>query len=287
MIVLGRLGRTLLSTYFGLLVAFLYAPLVVLLVFSFNDSTVMAFPIEGLTTRWFHAGLTDTALLTALGRSAVIGVVNGLASTLLGILAALGLASRRLRVRGAVLTLILLPLVVPYIVLAVGLVVVLQELGVATSLAAVLAGHVVISLPYSVLVILPRLRTLDDAILEAARDLGASEAKAFALVTLPLLAPALLSSFLIAFTVSFDEFAIASFLAPPGSPTYPVFLYAGSRTPALLPEVMAIGSIVIALSVLVVVLAEAGRRWAERRMEAVQEDALPLAGARASATASA
>ena len=86
------------------------------------------------------------------------------------------------------------------------------------------------------------------------------------------MAPALLSSFLIAFTVSFDEFAIASFLTPPGSPTYPVFLYAGSRTPGLLPEVIAMGSIVIVLSLLVVVLAEVGRRWAERRIEARPED---------------
>jgi spermidine/putrescine transport system permease protein len=280
----GRLGKTLLSGYFGLLMVFLYAPLIVLLVFAFNDSTVPAFPIKALTTKWFHAGLTDTELLSALVRSAVIAIINGLASTLLGILAAVGLAGRRLPLRGAVLTLILLPLVVPYIVLAVGLVVLLHEFGIATSLAAVLAGHVVISLPYSVLVILPRLRTLDDSILEAARDLGASPVKAFALVTLPLLAPALLSSFLIAFTVSFDEFAIASFLAPPGSPTYPVFLYAGSRTPALLPEVMAIGSLVILLSLIVVVLADVGRRWAERRIEAAAEPQ-PLTAAPAAATA--
>lgn len=78
--------------------------------------------------------------------------------------------------------------------------------------------------------------------------------------------PALVSSFLIAFTVSFDEYAIASFLAPPGSPTYPEFLYTGARTPALLPEVIAIGSIVIAISLALVVLADLGRRWGERRL---------------------
>jgi spermidine/putrescine transport system permease protein len=277
--VIGRTGRTVLSGYFVLLVIFLYAPLAVLLLFAFNDSTVMAFPIKGLTTKWFSAGLTDGDLTHALARSAVIAVLDGIAATLLGVMAAIGLAGRRLPMRRTVLTIILLPLVVPYIVLAVGLVVLLHEFGVATSLVAVLAGHVVISLPYSVLVILPRLRTLDGSILEAARDLGASELKAFGLVTLPLLGPALLSSFLIAFTVSFDEFAIASFLAPPGSPTYPVFLYAGARTPALLPEVIAIGSIVIALSLLVVVLAEVGRRWAERRLRAEPAGALETADA--------
>jgi spermidine/putrescine transport system permease protein len=272
MSVVGRLGRTLLSGYFGLLAVFLYAPLVVLMIFAFNDDTTMAFPIKGFSTKWFEAGFTDRNLIDAMVRSATIAAVNGLAATLLGVMAAIGLAARRLPLRGVVLTLILLPLVVPYIVLAVGLVLLLKELGATTSLLAVLAGHVVISLPYSVLVILPRLRTLDGSILEAARDLGAGGVKAFALVTLPLLAPALLSSFLIAFTVSFDEFAIASFLAPPGEPTYPVFLYAGARTPALLPEVVAMGSIVILLSLLVVVSAEVARRWAERRL-AAEEDA--------------
>jgi spermidine/putrescine transport system permease protein len=87
----------------------------------------------------------------------------------------------------------------------------------------------------------------------------------------------MLSSFLIAFTVSFDEFAIASFLAPAGSPTYPVYLYAGARTPALLPEVIAIGSIVIAISIVVIIAADFGRRWAERRIEAVSEGGTILA----------
>jgi spermidine/putrescine transport system permease protein len=196
-------------------------------------------------------------------------VVNGNAATLLGVMAAVSLARRRLPLRGTMMTLIMLPLVVPYIVLAVGLVVLLHEFGLTTSLAAVVAGHVVISLPYCVLVILPRLRTLDSEIVEAACDLGASDLKAFLLVTLPLLAPAMVSSFLIAFTVSFDEFAIASFLAPPGSPTYPIYLYAGARTPSLLPEVIAIGSIVIALSIVIIIGAEVARRWAERRIEAV------------------
>jgi spermidine/putrescine transport system permease protein len=264
----GRLGKTLLSSYFGALLLFLYAPLVVLVVFAFNSGTIPTLPIKSFSTKWFSLAFSDTTLTSALGRSALIAAVNGLAATVLGMMAAVSLARKRLPLRGVVVTLLLLPLVVPYIVLAVGLVVLLHEFGITTSLAAVVAGHIVISLPYSALVILPRLRTLDESIVEAASDLGASDLKAFVLVTLPLLAPALFSSFLIAFTISFDEFAIASFLAPPGSPTYPVLLYASSRTPALLPEVIAIGSVVIALSILIIVFAEVARRWAERRIEA-------------------
>ena len=262
----GRLGRTLFSGYFVLLILFLYAPLVVLVVFAFNSGSIPTLPIRGLSTKWFSQAFSDTELTSALLRSFVIAVLNGVAATLLGVMAAVTLARPQLRLRGALMTLILLPLVVPYIVMAVGLVVLLHEFGTSTSLVAIVLGHVVISLPYSVLVILPRLRTLDPSIAEAARDLGASELGAFRLVTLPLLTPALVSSFLIAFTVSFDEYAIASFLAPPGSPTYPVFLYTGARTPALLPEVIAIGSIVIAISLALVVLADLGRRWGERRL---------------------
>jgi spermidine/putrescine transport system permease protein len=273
--VVGRLGKTLLSTYFGLLLVFLYTPLIVLMVFAFNSGTIPTLPIKSFSTRWFSAAFSDTDLTSALGRSVLIAAVNGLAATLLGVMAAVSLARRRLALRGLIVVLILIPLVVPYIVLAVGLVVLLHEMGIATSLVAVLAGHIVISLPYSVLVILPRLRTLDPSIGEAACDLGASDLKAFWFVTLPLLGPALFSSFLIAFTISFDEFAIASFLAPPGSPTYPVVLYSSSRTPALLPEVIAIGSLIIVLSLLLVVVAEVVRRFAERRIEA-RSQAPPL-----------
>ena len=147
-----------------------------------------------------------------------------------------------------------------------GLLILLNELGVQISLWAVFLGHVVVALPFSILVILPRLRSLDPAMVEAARDLGSGEITAFNLVTLPLLMPSLVSSFLICFITSFDEFAIASFLAPSGRPTYPVFLYAGSRTPGLLPELIAIGSIIIVASLVMIVVAEGGRRWAERRL---------------------
>ena len=181
-------------------------------------------------------------------------------------MASLGLLVLRGRAAALALTVLLLPLVVPYICLAVGLLILVQEVGAKPSLVAVVLGHCVIALPFAILVILPRLRSLDPAMNEAAQDLGASPLAALRLITLPLLAPALVSSGIICFVTSFDEFAIASFLAPSGQPTYPVFLYASARTPALLPEVIAIGALIIAGSLLLVVLAEGGRRWAERRL---------------------
>lgn len=272
---MARLARGLLHGYFVILVVFLYAPLVVLVIFAFNDSSVPTLPLSGFTTRWFHQAFSNTVLTGSARRSLELAAIDGVLATVLGVMAAAGLAARRVFLRGVITTVLLLPLVVPYIVLAVGLVILLHQLGITTSLTAVLAGHIVISLPYSVLVILPRLRLLDASINEAARDLGASELSAFVLVTLPLLAPALASSFLIAFTISFDEFAIASFLAPAGAPTFPVFVYTGARTPLLQPEVIAVGSIVVFASLLLVVGAELVRRFWEGRLEGRKGETAP------------
>jgi spermidine/putrescine transport system permease protein len=264
----GRVGKVILGGYFGLMVIFLYVPLVVLVIFAFNDAYIPALPFSGFTTKWFHAAFSNTDLTGALKRSAWLALLNGVAATLLGVAAALAITGRRLFLRSVWTTLLLLPLVVPYIVLAIGMVIVIHQLGYQASLTAVLAGHIVISLPYSLLVIVPRLRTLDESIVEAARDLGADNLRAFLLVTLPLIVPALISSALICFTISFDEFAIASFLAPPNSPTYPVFLYSGTRTPALEPQVIALGAIVVTFSIVLVVGADASRRVLERRLAA-------------------
>jgi spermidine/putrescine transport system permease protein len=238
-------------------------------VFSFNDNTTPTLPLAGFTTHWYHVALGNDLLLAAVKRSAAIAALNGVAATVLAILAALALSARRVFARPLVTALIMLPLVVPYVVLGVGMLVLLKTIGLEQSLSAILFVHVVVSVPYGVLVILPRLQTLDPSIQEAARDLGAGEVAAFTRVTLPLIVPAILSSFLIAFTISFDEYAIASFLAPPGHDTFPIFLYNNARTPGLRPQTVAIAGLVIAVSLMLVVLAELGRRTAERRLEGV------------------
>jgi spermidine/putrescine transport system permease protein len=270
-------GRIVLSIYFWAFVVFLFIPLGVLVVFAFNRSMSPTLPITGLTTHWFRQAFSDTELTGALGRSAGIGAATGLFATGLGVMASIGLSARRLRLRALVVAVLLLPLVVPYISLAVGLLVLLNQLGVTISLWAVFVGHVVITMPFAVLVVLPRLRSLDPAMIEAAKDLGSNEVTAFGLVTLPLLVPSLVSSFLICFITSFDEFAIASFLAPPGQPTFPVFLYSGSRAPGLLPELIAIGSLIVVGSLVLIAVAEAGRRWAEGRLRGVPAEEAEIA----------
>jgi spermidine/putrescine transport system permease protein len=279
----GRIGTAGLALYFWFFVLFLFAPLVVLLIFSVNSSPTPTLPLSGFSTQWFHQAFSNTTLTSALVRSVVIALVAAVIATGLGIVASLGLMALRGRALSMALTLLLLPLVVPYICLAVGLLIFVEVLGSGPTLIAVVLGHCVLVLPFAILVIMPRLRSLDPAMNEAALDLGASSFAALRLITLPLLAPALVSSGIICFVTSFDEFAIASFLAPSGQPTYPVFLYASARTPALLPEVIAVGALIIAGSLLLVVLAEGGRRWAERRLVGIEaarqaaEDGQPAA----------
>jgi spermidine/putrescine transport system permease protein len=266
----GIVARTVLGSYFWLLAVFLYAPIVVVVIFSFNDSTIAAFPLAGFTTDWYSKAFDNGTLIEAMQRSALIALMNAVLATILGLAAALGLSANRLRLRSAVTALIMLPLVVPYVVLGIGLLILLKTMGLDQSLQAVLAAHIVVTIPYSVLVILPRLRTLDSSLVEAARDLGATDISAFMRITLPLIVPAVLSSALIAFIISFDEYAIASFLVPPGKSTFPVFLYGGARTPELRPQLLAIAAVVIVISLVLVVAAEVGRQRAERRLAGVE-----------------
>lgn len=262
----GRAGGRVLGGYFVLLAIFLYAPLAVMIIFAFDDSFVQTLPWSGFTTKWFHAAFSNGDLIASLVRSAWIGILAALGATLLGLITAVGMTARRLRLRAVITGLVLLPLVIPYIVLAVGLLILLTSLGLKQALWAVVLGHIAVSVPYCLLIILPRLRTLDQSVIDAARDLGATPWTAFRRITLPLIVPALVSSALIAFTISFDEFAIASFLVPPGEVTYPVYVYSGSRTPALQPQILALGAVVVVASLLIVTLAEVGRTRAEKRM---------------------
>jgi spermidine/putrescine transport system permease protein len=128
-------------------------------------------------------------------------------------------------------------------------------------------GHVVISLPYTILVLLPRLQQIDASLEEAAHDLGAGPFRTFRWVTFPLILPAIVSAFLIAFTTSFDEYAVASFLVGTRE-TFPIFLYGALRFPSQLPPVIAVAVVILCVSLLAIIGVELWRRRAEARLEA-------------------
>ena len=266
-VALSRTGAWMLRTFFVLVVLFLYAPIVILLIFSFNDSAVPTFPLSGFTLHWYHQFLTNSELRGALENSAIVAAVSSLGAVVLGVLSSIALTRRRFRGKAAVSALVLSPLVIPYLVLGISLLLLFHQLGVPRSLITVVIGHIVISLPYTLLVLVPRLDQIDVALEEAAFDLGAGPLGTFRWITLPLILPAVMSAFLIAFTTSFDEYAVASFVVG-NRLTFPIYLYSAVRFPNQLPQVIAVAVVVLVLSLTVVIAAEVGRRIAERRLGA-------------------
>jgi spermidine/putrescine transport system permease protein len=262
-----------LRAFFVLLVLFLYAPLLILAVFSFNNGDV-AFPLQGFTLHWYARFFSDPQLVSALKRSLIVATISSFIALGLGVAATFALVRRRFAGKPAASALLFSPLVIPYLVFGVSLLLLFaladkllkETMGVYIGLGlhAVIIGHVVVSLPYVILTIMPLLERLNVNLEEAAHDLGAGTSQTFRRVTMPLLMPALVSAFLVSFTLSFDEFAIASFLAG-DTPTWPVYLFAQLRVPSQLPLLLAVATILLVASLALVLLAEIVRRITERR----------------------
>jgi spermidine/putrescine transport system permease protein len=266
-VALSRNGRRLMRVFFALAVVFLYAPIAVLLLFSFNNSELPSFPLSGFTLHWYHEFLTNSDIQNALVTSAKVAALSSVGAVALGILASIALVRRAFRGKSPISALLLSPLVIPYVVFGISLLLLYHTLGISLGILTIVVGHVVITLPYTILVLMPRLQQVDVALEEAAYDLFANRLQTFRFVTFPLILPAVVSAFLIAFTTSFDEYAVASFVNG-STTTFPIYLISAFRSPHNLPQVIAVAVVVITISLLVVVAAEVWRRRAEARLEA-------------------
>ncbi|KJZ20205.1 ABC transporter permease [Loktanella sp. S4079] len=239
---------------------FLYAPIILLPIFAFNDATIIAFPLSGFTTNWFAELATNKSLHAAVENSLFIAVITALLSTWLGLCAARAGAMHQFPLKAGIMGFIMLPLVLPEIIVAVSLlVVVVQVLELGMSNWTIIAAHVLICTPFCIAILNGAFQNLDPSLEEAAMDLGESRFSAFRLVTLPLVMPGIIASMLIAFTISLDEFIIAFFLSG-SSPTMPVYIWGLLRFPASLPVVMALGTILVAMSIILLTIAELLRR---------------------------
>lgn len=257
---IGRRRLPFLSWYYVGLLGLLYLPLLILVLFSVNANTVLSFPLRGLTLEWYRQLFESEAVLRSARNSLVVALVVSVAATALGTAVALLVVRFRFRARMLLLGLSVLPLIVPFVVLAVALFVVFRALHIELSLWTIAIGHTVIALPYTVLIVLSRLLGFERHLEDAAMDLGASYPQTLRLVVLPIIAPAMVAAALCAFTVSFDEFAIALFLAGPDQ-TFPVYLYSQLRFASRLPVMIALGVLLMAGTLTLVFIAERiGRR---------------------------
>ena len=246
---------------------FLYIPIAMLVMVSFNDSALMT-SWTGFSLKWYHALFADEALLSAAWLSLKIGVLTATAAVALGTWAAYVLARMgRFRGFGLYVGMLSAPLVMPEVVLGISLLLMFVELGSlfgwpeGNGMFTIWVGHVTLCTAYVAVVVAPRIRDLNRSLEEAALDLGATPLKVFFSITLPLIAPALLASWLLAFTLSLDDVVVASFLSGPGYTTLPLEVFSRVRL-GLKPEINALATLFILVVGLCVIVASRmqGRR---------------------------
>ena len=251
---MGDPGKLLAAFAFAYLI-FLYGPVLFLPVFSFNDSIFVAFPLTGFTTKWYEQAFADEDMINALIASLQVGGIVAVVSTILGLFGAKAVTRYRMPGQSAVTGLIMLPLFIPEIILGISLLILLNALGIELGLPSVIVGHVMLCTPFAMAVLSSRLDGFDRSLEEASMDLGERPWMTFWRVTFPLAAPGIISSILLTFIVSFDEFLLSFFLTNQ-QPTLPVYIWSQLRFPNKLPSVLAMGAIILLASCILVVIAE-------------------------------
>jgi spermidine/putrescine transport system permease protein len=249
-----RLGSAGAVAYALAVYGYIFLPVAVLVLFSFQDGRFPIPPLQGVTLRWYREVLGDPDLIRALRNSVLVAIASSAVAVLLGFLAAYGVARFRTPQAALQRALITLPLTVSTLIIAVGLLISFNAVGIPKSLLAAGIGHVVLNLPLCFAIIFSQMGEHQANIERAARDLGAAEWQVLTLVTAPLVWPALFASFFLSMTFSWDEF-IVSFLLTRFEVTLPVEIWNMLRS-GLNPKTNAAGSLVFFISVVLVLAFE-------------------------------
>lgn len=224
-------------------ILFLYLPIAILILFSFNASKLSS-AWQGFTLDWYRMLVDDQALLAAVFNSLLVAAVSTVLALALGVPGALGVERLSTRYQAAFEGTMLLPLIIPEIMMGVALMLLFVTMRMPLSLVTVVIGHVVFNLPLVMVIVRARLRKLDPRLIEAARDLGAGNWQVFWRVTEPLIRPAVIGAGLMALTVSLDDFIVTFFLAGPGATTLPLKVYSMIKA-GLSPEINALSTVIV------------------------------------------
>jgi len=238
---------------------FLYLPIAILIVFSFNASKFSA-RWQGFSLQWYAKLFTHEALLSSTWNSLIVAVVSTILAGMLGVLTAVALERQAFPGLNACEGVLLLPIIIPEIMMGVAMLLFFVMIGVKLSLVTIIIAHTMFNFPVVALIVRARLRKLDPQLEEAALDLGATPWTAFRRVTLPLLMPGIIGALLMAFTLSLDDFIISFFLAGVGSTTLPIKVYGMLKT-AVTPEVNALSAVLVVISMGLVAVAT----WVQRK----------------------
>lgn len=230
--------------------AFLYLPLIIVVIYSFNDSRLNAEWV-GFTLNWYQVLFADEPMLTAARNTLIIGAITSVCATVLGTLA--GLAMHRYKLR-LLPVLVLTPIAIPEILMGLSLLVFFVTLNFTLGFVSITLAHIAFCVGFVAIVVRARLAGMDNALIEAARDLGATPLQAFRLVTLPLIMPGIVAGALMAFTLSIDDFVITYFTAGAGASTLPLQIYSMLKI-AVTPEVNAISTLLMLLTLALIFIA--------------------------------
>ena len=248
------------AIYAVIYLIFIYLPVLFLPLFSFNDSIYVAFPLKGFTFEWYERMFNNPSLISAFFNSVKVASSVAVLSTVLGMLAAKAVTRYRMPGRGPIVGFIMVPLVIPEIIMGIALLVLINAGGIPLSLYTIGVSHLLLCVPFSMLVLVSRLEGFDKSMEEAAMDLGENPWWTFWRVTFPLALPGIVASLLLTFTISFDEFVLAFFLGGTDG-TLPLFIWSMLRLPRNLPMVLALGALILIASFFLVTFSE----WLRRR----------------------
>jgi spermidine/putrescine transport system permease protein len=240
-----------------LMLCFIYVPILIIIVFSFNDSRVNAV-WQGFTWEWYSALWNNRQVMDAFMNSLIIAVLSTLISTVLGTMAAYALRPGRGKTPRGVAGVLQLPILIPDIIMGVSLLTLFSRLAVPLGMTTVLIAHITFSVSYVYVIVSARLAGMGRQLEEAAQDLGATPWLTFRYITLPAMMPGIVSGALIAFTLSIDDFLISYFVAGPQSTTLPIYVYAMVKR-GISPEINALSTLLIAATVILIVIAETVR----------------------------
>lgn len=232
--------------YCLLMFVFLYTPIIVLMAMSFNESKYNTLPIV-FTTKWYHELAQNSRLIEATLDSVYIASITGIICIVIGTLLVLGLNRSKTKIKNIVNSMVILPLTIPWIIIGLAILLLMSYMGLDRNFFFLLMGHVLISLPYAVLVIAARVQGMDKSIEEASYSLGANEVKTFFKITLPMIFPSILAGGFLAFMISFDNFVLSYFLIPTGNSTLPIEIYTSIRN-GFTPEINAVSTIIMTIS---------------------------------------
>ncbi|QLQ93211.1 MULTISPECIES: spermidine/putrescine ABC transporter permease PotC [Providencia] len=248
------IGRTLRGGFMAIIYAYLYIPIIILIINSFNESR-FGIQWQGFSTKWYELLSNNDSLLEAAGHSLTMAILSATFATVIGTLTAVALFRYRFRGKPFVGGMLFVVVMSPDIVMAISLLVLFMILGVSLGFWSLLFSHITFCLPFVVVTVYARLKDFDVKMLEAARDLGAGEFTILRKIILPLALPAVVAGWLLSFTLSMDDVVVSSFVTGPSYEILPLKIYSMVKV-GVSPEVNALATVLLIMSLLLVCLSQ-------------------------------